>query len=42
MPKYINDGAGVDGVWSRVHKREVRADRREDGELNYQERVAVI
>ena len=42
MTKYVNDGAGVDGVWGRVCKREMRADRREDGKLNYQERVAVI
>ena len=42
MPKYVNDRAGVNGVWSRVGKREVRTDRGEYGELNYQERVAVI
>ena len=42
MPKYVNDGAGVNGVWCGVCKGEVRADRREDGKLDYQERVAVI
>ena len=42
MPKYVNDWAGVDGVWGRVGEREVRANRGEDSELNYQERVAVI
>ena len=42
MPKYVNNRAGVDGVWSRIRKREVRADGGEDSELNYQERVAVI
>ena len=42
VPKYVNDWAGVDGMWSGVGKREVRTNGREDGELNYQERVAVI
>ena len=42
MPKYVNDRAGVDGMWGRVGKREVGSDRGKDGELNYQERVAVI
>ena len=42
MPKYVNDRARVDGVWGRVGKREVRTDRRKDGELNYQERVTMI
>ena len=42
MPKYVNDWAGVDGVWGRVGEREVRTNGREDSELNYQERVAVI
>ena len=42
MPKYVDDWAGVDGVRGGVRKRKVRTDRGEDGELNYQERVAVI
>ena len=42
MPKYVNDGAGVNGVWSGVSKGEMRTDRGEYGKLNYQERVAVI
>ena len=42
MPKYVNDRAGVNGVWGGICKREVRSNRREDGELNYQERVVVI
>ena len=42
MPKYVNDWARVDGVWGGVSEREVGTNRREDGELNYQERVAVI
>ena len=42
MPKYVNNRAGVDRVWGGVSKREMRANRREDGELDYQERVAVI
>ena len=42
MPKYVDDRAGVNGVWGGVSKRKVRADRREYGKLNYQERVAVI
>ena len=42
MPKYVDDRAGVNRMWSGVSKREMGADGREDGELNYQERVAVI
>ena len=42
MPKYVNDRAGVNGVWGGVREREVRSNGREDGELYYQERVAVI
>ena len=42
MPKYVNDRAGVDGMWGRIGEREVRSNGREDGELYYQERVAVI
>ena len=42
MPKYVNDRTGVNGVWGRVREREVRSNRREDSELYYQERVAVI
>ena len=42
MPEYVNNGAGVDGVGGSVSEREVRMDEREDRELYYQERVAVI
>ena len=42
MPKYVDDRAGVDGVWSRISEGEVRSNGGEDGKLNYQERVAVI
>ena len=42
MPKNVNDGAGVDGMGSGVRKRKMGTNRGEDGELNYQERVAVI
>ena len=42
MPKYVDDRAGIDSVWGGVSKREVGANRGKDGELNYQERVAVI
>ena len=42
MPKDVNYRARVDSVGSRVSKREMRVDRREYGELHYQERVAVI
>ena len=42
MPKYVDNGAGVDRVWSRVSEGEMGANRREDDKLNYQERVAVI
>ena len=42
MPEYVNNRAGINGVWSGVGKREMRMNRREDSELNYQERVAVI
>ena len=42
MPKYIDDWAGVDGMRSRVSEGEMGLDGREDGELYYQERVAVI
>ena len=42
MPKYVNNWAGVDGVGGRVRKRKMGANRGKDGELNYQERVAVI
>ena len=42
MPKYVDDWAGVNGMRGGIRKGKVRADGREDGELNYQERVAVI
>ena len=42
MPENVNDRARVDSVRSGVGKGKVRTDRGEDGELNYQERVAVI
>ena len=42
MPKYVNNRAGVNGVRGGVSEKEMGANRGEDGELNYQERVAVI
>ena len=42
MPQYVDNGAGIGGVWSSVSEREAGTNRGEDGELNYQERVAVI
>ena len=42
MPKYVNDWARVNGMWSGVGEGKMRANRGEDGELYYQERVAVI
>ena len=42
MPKYVDDRARVNGMRGGIGKREVRANRGKDGELNYQERVAVI
>ena len=42
MPEDVNDRARINGMWGGISEREMRADRGEDGELNYQERVAVI
>ena len=42
MPKNINYWTRIDVVGSSIGKREMGVDRREYGELNYQERVAVI
>ena len=42
MPKYVDNWTGADGVWGGVGEREVRMNGREDNELNYQERVAMI
>ena len=42
MPKNINDGTGVDGAGSSVSEWEMGLNRGKDGELYYQERVAVI
>ena len=42
VPKYVNDRAGVDSMWSRIRERKMGVDRGKDGKLNYQERVAVI
>ena len=42
MPEYVDDWTRVNSMWGGVHKRKMGADRGEDGELNYQERVAVI
>ena len=42
MPKYVDNWTGVNGMRGGIGKREVGANGREDGELNYQERVAVI
>ena len=42
MPKNINDRARVDGAGGLIGQGEVKSNGREDGELNYQVRVAVI
>ena len=42
MPKYVDDRAGVNGVGSRIGQGKMGTDGGEDGELYYQERVAVI
>ena len=42
MPKYVDDRTRVDSVRGGVSERKVRANGGEDGELYYQERVAVI
>ena len=42
MPENVDDWARVDGMRGGISEREMRTDRWEDGELNYQERVAVI
>ena len=42
MPKDVNDRAGIDSMGGGIREREMGADRGKDGELNYQERVAVI
>ena len=42
MPKDIDDGARVNSAGSGISQWEMGSDRREDGKLNYQERVAMI
>ena len=42
MPKYVNDWTRVNSVWRGVGEGKMGADQWKDGELNYQERVAVI
>ena len=42
MPKDVDNRAQIDSMRGRVSEGEMRMDRREDGKLNYQERVAVI
>ena len=42
MPKDIDNRTRIDGVGGRISEREVRSNGGEDGELYYQERVAVI
>ena len=42
VPNDVDDRTGVNGARGGVGKGEMRLDRRENGELNYQERVAVI
>ena len=42
MPKYIDDWARVDSVGGRIRKGKMGTGGGENGELNYQERVAVI
>ena len=42
MPKDVNDWARVNSARGSVSKREMGLNGREDGKLNYQERVAMI
>ena len=42
MPKDVDNRAPIDSVRGGVSKGKMRTDRGEDGELNYQERVATI
>ena len=42
MPKDVDDWARIDSARSSVGEGKVRSDRRENSELYYQERVAVI
>ena len=42
MPKNIDYGARVDVVGCGVGEGQMRVNKGEDGELNYQERVTVI
>ena len=42
MPKDVDDRARVNGARGGVGKREVQSNGGKDGELNYQERVAMI
>ena len=42
MPENVDDWARVDGAGGGVSVGKMRSDGREDGELNYKKRVAVI
>ena len=42
MPENVDDWTGIDGAGGGVGEGEMRFNGGEDGELNYQERVAVI
>ena len=42
MPKYVDDRTGVNSMGGGVREGEMGEDRGKDGELDYQERVAVI
>ena len=42
MPENIDDRTRIDSARGRISEGKVRFDRREDGKLNYRERVAVI
>ena len=42
MPKDVNNETGINSARGGISKREMQLNRGEDGELNYQERVAMI
>ena len=42
MPENVDDWARIDGARGGIGEWKMRLNGREDGKLNYQERVAVI
>ena len=42
VPENVDDRTRIDSARGRISEGEVRSNGGEDGELNYQERVAVI